>query len=273
MWFETAKNWLIQNGIWIATAAAIAYLVEFLFKPLRSIFSILRSQIPWRRKSTPRATLGFVAMAERCVLAILQRPDGNLGGQISTRWHVTNAPFSGMPIKLLTAHLAKPRVADSEVQAIVVMERHHGGPDNTVLPGETQVFDITFLLPLVPSDRVKWPTNVEIIVIDQLENQYELPRIKLRLVAAPPIVIRVPVDRAECFRRQIKWDADTVELQIGPTDVTEEGRKWIAGRLGPGGEFKKQGFPYFKGICPPTKEEFLRVVREYVSHQYGRGRR
>jgi hypothetical protein len=132
-----------------------------------------------------------------------------------------------MPIKLLTARLAKPWVADSEVHCLVSMAELRRGADNTVFPGETQVFHITVLLPFVPSDQRKWPTTVEIIVIDQFANEYRLPRIKLRLAGAPPMTIRVPVDTAECFRRQINWDADTVELEIGSADLTEEERKWI----------------------------------------------
>jgi hypothetical protein len=77
--------------------------------------------------------------------------------------------------------------------------------------------------------------------------------------------ITVPVDMAECFRRGIEHYSDNLVIDIAPSEVTEEERRVIAGRLDETGVFKRAGWPYFPGICPPTKEEFLRVIREWVS--------
>jgi hypothetical protein len=75
--------------------------------------------------------------------------------------------------------------------------------------------------------------------------------------------IKVRVDRAECFRQRIDYDADILELDIGPQELNNEERDWIASHLTAGSEFAPES--NFSGICPPTKERFLEVVRKYMS--------
>jgi hypothetical protein len=79
------------------------------------------------------------------------------------------------------------------------------------------------------------------------------------------MIIKVPVDRRECFRRRIDYEADNVEMGFEPTELTDEERDWISKHLKNNGrEFVSPAFD-FRGICPPTKEEFLRVVRAFMT--------
>jgi len=73
------------------------------------------------------------------------------------------------------------------------------------------------------------------------------------------MIIKVPVDRAECLRQGIDYDSDFLEVDIGPADAYYEEREWIGKRLR-NGVFDPK-FGYKSSICPPSKAEFLRVVR------------
>jgi hypothetical protein len=83
------------------------------------------------------------------------------------------------------------------------------------------------------------------------------------------MIIKIPVNRAECFRQRIDYDDDTLELEIRPEELSDEERDWIAKHLKEAGNFVPN-WPKF-AICPPTKEEFLRAVKAFMSdtHPYG----
>lgn len=74
------------------------------------------------------------------------------------------------------------------------------------------------------------------------------------------MIIKVPVDRRECFRKRIECNVDVLDIEIAPGELTDQERDWIAERLKVGGEFAAPTFD-FSGICPPAKEEFPRVVQ------------
>jgi hypothetical protein len=77
------------------------------------------------------------------------------------------------------------------------------------------------------------------------------------------MIIRVPGNRAECFRRRIEFDAEFLEVDLGRDELTDEQRDWVARHVKPSLEFAP--ISNFTGICPPTKEEFLRVIDDRMS--------
>ena len=78
------------------------------------------------------------------------------------------------------------------------------------------------------------------------------------------MTIKVRVDKAECLRQGIDWDADIVELSIDPAQLTNKERSWIADNLKDRSEFSPP-VPGFKGICPPTVQGFLQTILALMS--------
>lgn len=83
------------------------------------------------------------------------------------------------------------------------------------------------------------------------------------------MTIKVSVDRAECLRQGIDCNADTVELDINPAQLTEKERTWIADHLGGDGNEFSPPTSSFKGICPATAEAFLQTVLAFMSEGAG----
>jgi hypothetical protein len=102
--------------------------------------------------------------------------------QIVTEWHVTNISPSRMPIRLLTAHLLKPRVNDVDVYNAIVSTSSSVGYidnfENEIPAGQTSRVHIEFYIGLSSKSRSK-PIKARIVIIDQLSNKHKLPVIRL----------------------------------------------------------------------------------------------
>jgi len=184
-WFK--DNWVLVAEI--SLAGSIVGLVAFFGKPLLSTVVSLWSRLN-RMRRTGNAVrfpdLGFVGLPKECILAVTQRDDPGPNVQIFTHWNVTNASASGVPARLLRARLAKPRVRDSE--AIYI---HTGSTNGRVYPNEdiptgaTRRLTIVFLA-VLPSDRVKKPIKVKVIVVDQFSREHRLRPITLQPININP---------------------------------------------------------------------------------------
>jgi hypothetical protein len=173
-------QWLIQNAVLLGAAAAVLYIVERIWKP----FSFCWARISRKRKNPDRSSsidLRFVHIPRRCFWVMGNRGDRPVM-QIVTEWHVTNISPSRMPIRLLTAHLLKPRVNDVDVyNAILSTSSSVGYIDNfeNEIPAEqTSRVHIEFYIGLSPKSRSK-AIKARIVVIDQLSNKHKLPVIRL----------------------------------------------------------------------------------------------
>jgi hypothetical protein len=163
--------------------------VAFFGKPLLSTVVSLWSRLN-RMRRTGNAVrfpdLRFVGLPKECILAVTQRDDPGPNVQIFIHWNVTNASASGIPARLLRARLAKPRVRDSE--AIYI---HTGSTNGRVYPNEeiptgaTRRLTIVFLA-VLPSDRVKKPIKVKVIVVDQFSREHRLRPIRLQPININP---------------------------------------------------------------------------------------
>lgn len=74
--------------------------------------------------------------------------------------------------------------------------------------------------------------------------------------------IKIPVNRAECFRKRIEYQDEFLEVDIAPDELTDEERNLIAQHLGDDMTFKP--LKSFK-ICPPTRERFLEWVKMFLA--------
>ena len=186
-------QWISQNAALITflfVVAALCTIAEFVWKPLRSIISFCRSRVNrrhTRRMPLAPADLRFVAVPFQCFFAVVHRDGEQPTADIRTHWNVTNASASGMPAKLLTARLAKPRLRDQlgnapiGVTSAVVVSVN----GELIPPGATREVAIHFLV-VLPYGRLNKPIKLEIVVVDQLENEHKLRPITLKPIMIEP---------------------------------------------------------------------------------------
>jgi len=169
---ETVKQWLIQNSGWLSLIAFVA--LEYFFKPLRWAIPKLWSLLS--RLFKPHVTLHFVARDfPSCYWGI-----GSLGDKpitsIVTRWHVTQAPGSGMPARLLKAHLLKSSLAKYliHIQVVTMSDKYANTALEGVIP-EGQTRDVTIHCSLSKVLKPEMRLKVHLAVEDQLANKHKLP--------------------------------------------------------------------------------------------------
>jgi hypothetical protein len=178
------KQWLAQNELWLAGTLAVVGIIEWFFKPLcwaiPKLWSL--SSRPFKTGAKrPRVTLRFVAMD-------FPRSHWGIGSQgdkpitcIVTRRHVTQAHGSGMPVRLLKAHLLKPPLAKYLIHIqVVTMSAEYA---NTRLEGvipEGQTRDVTIHVNLSKVLKPEMQLKVHPAVEDQLANKHKLPPIMVK---------------------------------------------------------------------------------------------
>jgi hypothetical protein len=117
---------------------------------------------------------------------------GSMGGKpitcIVTRWHVTQAPGSGMSVRLLKAHLLNPFAKYFiHSQVMVTSGQSRYAPTESTIPeGETRnlLINCNMSKVLKPNTRLK----VHLAVEDQFERKHKLP---------PIMVLSLPSDKAK----------------------------------------------------------------------------
>ena len=187
-WFK--DNWAVAA---IGFAASIVTLAAFFGKPLLSIVVSWWERMNRKRKirdSEQSLDLRFVPIPWRCMLGVHRDGEQPIA-DIRTHWKVTNASPSGIPARLLTARLVKPRLRDARLgnapesaNAIMV------SVDGELIPrGSTREVDIHFFV-VLPAGRLNKPIKLKIIVVDQLANEH-----KPRPIALKPIMIETTQTR------------------------------------------------------------------------------
>jgi hypothetical protein len=185
---EWIQQWLNQNAPWItplgsleAIVAGIIAVIAFLFfKPLRWAVPKLWSWLSGLSKTgvkRPRVILDFVAMdfpnSQWVIGSWVNKPITC----IVTRWHVTQARGSGMPVLLLKAHLLKP-LAKYLIHSRVTITSgnyQYTRSESTIPEGETRnlIIECNLSKVLKPEMRLK----VHLAVEDQFAHKHKLPPI------------------------------------------------------------------------------------------------
>jgi hypothetical protein len=185
MWFETVKQWLTQNSVLIGSIAAVGFIIiEFAFKPVRSIFAFLRSPPGQRVNSsaTPEsADLRFVIVQGQSMVELMRRKDDRPNAQIITKWNVTNASRSGIPVRLLRAHLVQLHSLGRFDRDIVLTADRTGqmhGDNYEIPPGATRHVLITLFCTL-SSEMLDGHIDLQIAAEDQLNHEHKTPSITL----------------------------------------------------------------------------------------------
>jgi len=75
------------------------------------------------------------------------------------------------------------------------------------------------------------------------------------------VKILCPVNQAECFRRGIDAPHSTVQIEVNPSELSQEERDFIADHLVDGHEFT------WSAIVPPTYEGFTEAVKQGMEHE------
>jgi len=181
--FQAAGQWLIRNALLITSLSALLFIVEWILKPCRFIWS----RIKRRRKpgtALRSADLRFVPIPTRCRCAIGMYGDQSIT-QINTHWHVTNPAKTSTPVQLLTARLLKPRVHHPSAQCSVSTARRDRFRDvysveHEIPSGETRKVSIGFYVYL-NLQRSGRPLRVRFAVMDQLAKEHRMPPILLHV--------------------------------------------------------------------------------------------
>jgi hypothetical protein len=193
-WFK--DNWVVAA---IGFAASIVSLAAFFGKPLLSIVVSLWKRMNRKRKirdAEQSLDLRFVPIPWRCWFGIVHRNGFPPMADLRTYWKVTNASPSGMPARLLTARLVKPRLRDARVanaptegtNAIVV------SVDGELIPWcYTREVFIQFVL-VLPSGRLNKPIRIKIVAVDQLSNEHQLPPMTLKPIIIENTDTSAPID-------------------------------------------------------------------------------
>jgi hypothetical protein len=129
------------------------------------------------------AELGFVIVQNQSFVGVKRRKDEGPNAQILTKWNVTNASVSELPVLLLRARLAEPQILHSSMNDIVVTadatEKIYS--DRHEIPHrETRRVSIQLYCTL-PLGMLNDQIELQIIAEDQLENEYKLPRVTLQV--------------------------------------------------------------------------------------------
>src|SRR4029077_12806269 len=90
--------------------------------------------------------LRFVIVQHQSMVGVMRRRDERPNAQISTKWNVTNASVSGLPVRLLRARLVKPQMLDSPTADVVLIADATGdlcSQTHAISPGETRFVSIS----------------------------------------------------------------------------------------------------------------------------------
>jgi hypothetical protein len=183
---EWIQQWLTPNALLLGSLAAVVTIItgiEILFKPLRWAIPKLWLSRPFKTGAKqPRVTLHFVAMDFPNSQWVIGGWDNKPITCIVTRWHVTQAPGSGVPVRLLKAHLLKPLakyLLNTQV-AITSGQYQYTRREDSILEGETRTVTIHCNLSKVfkPEMRLK----VHLAVEDQFAHKHKLPPIMVKSV-------------------------------------------------------------------------------------------
>jgi hypothetical protein len=230
-WLTDVEKWATDHGPIIALVGVAATVVGITLgdtiatgvKAIGSAFLWLWEHRPRRSKNklaAGRADLFFVPIPHRCFFAVLQDAAGHLNAEIHIRLHATNASVSKMPVKLLRARLSKPRLAEPVVPEFIMVEDSPPGSNYDTLPaGQTRHVTIRIYVPL--SSKPTRPIVAQIVVTDQLGNEYTLPKLTLRNMTPEPAANpRVPPNQAKspsitkAFKVRVQLPSDLWEVIV-----------------------------------------------------------
>jgi hypothetical protein len=129
---------------------------------------------PAKQAKLPSITLRFVAMGN----PFNQWQVASDGKKpilfISTLWHVTNVPGSGLAVRLLKAHLLKPFAKELIYTTILPIGT---GRDETIPEGETLDVRIHCYISTVLESRE--PFEIYLAIEDQFAKKHPLPAVKV----------------------------------------------------------------------------------------------
>jgi hypothetical protein len=125
--------------------------------------------------------LRFVIVQLLSMVGVTRRRDERPNAQILTKWNVTNASVTGLPIQLLRARLVKPQISDSPTHDIVVTANATlslYSETNAISPGETRRVSISIYCTL-PLQMLNRQIDLQIVAVDQLSYEHTMPSITL----------------------------------------------------------------------------------------------
>jgi hypothetical protein len=128
--------------------------------------------------------LRFVVVQHHSMVGVMRRRDERQNAQILTKWNVTNASASGLPVRLLRARLVKPQILDSSTSDVVLMDDATGdlySQTNAISPGETRIVSISFFCAL-PLQILHGQIELQIVAVDQLAREHVMPSITLPVI-------------------------------------------------------------------------------------------
>jgi hypothetical protein len=180
---ESAKDWLIQNGSWLGTIASIATVVALVGSIIA--FALSRRKTKAIPLSDPnRPDLRFVLIQGQSMVGAMRRKDDRPNAQIMTNWTVTNTSKSGIPVRLLRAHLIQPHVSENQTRDIVVTANaaeNLYSDTHAIPPQGTRIVSITLFCTLdleTLNDRI----DLEIAVVYQLSHEHATAQITLPFI-------------------------------------------------------------------------------------------
>src|SRR5260370_36255877 len=171
------KQWLAQNELWLTGTLAVVGIIEWFFKPLRwaipRLWSLLSRPFKKTGAKRPHVILDFVAMDFPHSHWGLGNIGNNPTTYIVTKWHITQAPGSGVPVRLLKVHLLKPFAKYLIHSQLIIMsgeyERVFWG--DTIPEGKTRDFIITCNLSIVLKSGIR--LKVRLAVQDQFARKHK----------------------------------------------------------------------------------------------------
>jgi len=184
-------DWLRQNAPWLdplnsLLGILVVVIGYFVFKPLRWAISKLWSSLSRPFKTGPKrphVILDFVAMDFPNTQWVIGKQDDKPFTCIVTRWHVTQAPGSGVSVLLLKVHLLKPLTEFLIYSRFTITGWEHPHTLEDAIPeGETRNLTIICNLSKVLEPEVR--LKVHLAVEDQFARKHKLPPIMVRYFRA-----------------------------------------------------------------------------------------
>ena len=187
---EWTQQWLTQHALSFGSLAAVVTIitgVEIFFKPLRWAIPKLWSSLSRPFKTGPKrphVILDFVAMDFPHSQWVIGSQGDKPFTCIVTKWHVTQAPGSGVSVLLLKVHLLKPPTEFLIYSRFTIMgwEHPHTLEEGVIPEGESRILTIICNLSKVLEPEVR--LKVHLAVQDQFRHKHKLPPIMVRCFRA-----------------------------------------------------------------------------------------
>jgi hypothetical protein len=162
----------------------------------------LKSQPSRTSNSLVAPDLRFALIENQSHVGVMRRRDERPNAQILTKWNVTNASASGLPVRLLRARLVKPQIHDSPTSDVVLIADATGdlySQTHAISPRETRLVSISLFCAL-RIEMLNRQIELQIAAVDQLSHEHVTPSITLPVL--DPLLEKLTRDPRSS---QLKW--------------------------------------------------------------------